>query len=80
MQWNEAYSKMETVEISAPTRMVTLPRRYTPGMGDLTVYLNGVLAVRDKQYKELTPFSIEWIDTDELDVDDVVSLHYQKFW
>ena len=78
MAWNEAYVKVETVEIAATTRIVTAPRRYHPGSGDLIIYLNGMYAVPGKDYKEITPFSVEFLY--ELVADDNVVFHYQKLW
>lgn len=78
MEWKEPYVKVEPVEITSPTRVVTAPRRYHPGQGDLVVYYNGMYAVPGKDYKEITPFSIEFLY--ELEVDDKVVFHYQKLW
>jgi hypothetical protein len=78
MKWNESYVHVETVEIVSPLKVVTAPRRYHPGQGDLTIYLNGAYAVRGKDYKEVTPYSIEFLY--ELEPEDKVVFHYQKLW
>lgn len=78
MKWNEPYVKVETVTITSPTTIVTTPRRYYPGMGDLVVYVNGAYAVPGKDYKELTPYSIQFLE--DLEVEDTVVFHYQKLW
>lgn len=78
MAWEEPYAKIEHVIVQQTTRTITFPRRYDIGMGDLTVYVNGMLAVRDVDYKEVTPFSIEF--SEELHESDVVAGHFLKFW
>lgn len=77
-EWKEPYVAVETVTITAATKSVTLPRRYHPGQGDLVIYLNGFYVIPGAEYKETTPFSIEF--TEELTKDDVVIAHYQKLW
>lgn len=78
MEWNEPYVKVEPILVTSPTKIITSPRRYYPGMGDLVVFLNGFYAVPGKDYKELTPYSIEFLYN--LEVDDTVVFHYQKLW
>lgn len=78
MKWNEPYTHVETITIPSPKRIITAPRRYNVGLGDLTVYVNGFYAIRDKEYKEITAYSIEFVD--ELEAGDVIALHYQKLW
>lgn len=78
MSWNEPYVHTETVTITGIQRIVTTPRRYHPGTGDLIIYLNGFYAVKGKDYKEITPYSIEFLE--DLGTDDTVVFHYQKLW
>jgi hypothetical protein len=78
MAWNEPYVKTETVKITAPTAIVTTPTKYHPGLGDLVVYLNGSYMIKGKEYTELTPYSIQFIE--DLEQGDTVVFHYQKLW
>lgn len=79
MAWNEAYAEASSVVINADgIEVVTSTIRYSPKMGDLTVYYNGLLAVLDKDYIEVSPYSIKFLYP--LHKDDVVSFHVQKLW
>ena len=79
MEWNEPYTHTETATVgSNGQRVVTTSRRYHPGQGDLVVYYNGFYAVKGKDYKEITPYSIEFLE--DLEKDDTVVFHYQKLW
>lgn len=79
MEWNEPYVHTETVTINNPNqRIVTTPKRYHVGSGDLIIYYNGFYAIKNKDYKEITPYSIEFLY--DLEVGDTVVFHYQKLW
>lgn len=79
MAWNEPYIHVENVTVSASgQRVVTTPHRYHPGQGDLVVYYNGLYAVKGIDYKEITPYSIEFLEG--LEINDTVVFHYQKLW
>jgi hypothetical protein len=78
MEWKEPYVKAETVEITSITNIVTAPRRYHPGQGDLIIYLNGFYAILGKDYNEITPYTIQFLY--DLEINDVVVFHYQKLW
>lgn len=79
MTWNESYANGQAVTISADgMKTVTSPLRYTPGAGDLSVYYNGLYAVLGGDYKEISPFTIEF--NYPLKKDDVVVFHIQKLW
>ena len=79
MEWNEAYAKGHSVTINSHgVETVTSPVRYQPKSGDLTVYYNGLYAVLDKDYIEVSPYSIKFLY--ELDKGDVVVFHVQKLW
>jgi len=77
-QWNEPYVTVETVKVVAIGKSVTFANRYYPGSGDLLVFVNGMYAVKDFDFTETTPFSIEF--NDDLQPGDVVVAHRQKFW
>lgn len=79
MEWKEPYIHVEPMTIAtAGQKVVTTPHRYYPGQGDLTVYYNGMYAVKGIDYKEITPYSIEFLFA--LEKDDTVVFHYQKLW
>ena len=79
MAWNEAYNFQNTFEVTTtPTRILNLPKRYRPGSGDLLVFLNGVLARKDLDYKEVNGYTIEFVD--DLIQGDVVFYQLQKLW
>lgn len=78
LEWNEPYAHSEPMMISSRQRVVTSPHRFYPGSGDLTVYYNGLYAVLGVDYKEITPYSIEFLY--DLEIDDTVVFHYQKLW
>ena len=79
MAWNEAYAQSNSVVVNADgLEVVTSPVRYSPKSGDLTVYYNGLYAVLDKDYIEVSPYSIKFLYP--LNKDDVVSFHVQKLW
>lgn len=77
-KWNEAYVHVEAVEIASVQRIVTTPRRYHPDSGDLIVFYNGYYAVKGQDYKEVSPYSIEFLY--DLEAEDKVVFHYQKLW
>jgi hypothetical protein len=76
--WNEPFVETETVKITAAVRVISFPRRYHPGQGDLWVFLNGMFAVKDVDYREVTPYSIEF--TEDLSPEDVVVGQFQRMW
>lgn len=78
MKWNEPYTHAEPIVISSPKKILTFPRKYNVGLGDLVVFLNGFYVTKEFEYKELTPYSIEF--EDELEAGDIVTLHYHKLW
>lgn len=78
MQWNEPYVHTEAIHVSSVQRVVTTPRRFHPGMGDLIVYYNGIYAIKGDDYEEISPYSIEF--NYNLEVGDIVLFHYQKLW
>lgn len=79
MEWNEPYAKGLPVTIVADgMNTVTSPTRYSPNSGDLTVFYNGVYAIKGQDYIEVSPYSIQF----KFDVEkgDVVVFHVQKLW
>lgn len=79
MEWNESYAKGMPVTIVADgVKLVTSPARYSPGQGDLTVFYNGLYAIKDMDYIEVSPYSIEF--KYPLEQGDVVLFHVQKLW
>lgn len=77
-EWKEPYVAVHHVTVTTTTKSVMLPRQYHPGQGDLVVYVNGLYAVPGPDYRETTPFSIEF--TEDLSPGDVIVAHYQKLW
>lgn len=79
MQWNEPYSKGLPVTIIADgMNIVTSPIRYTPTSGDLKVFYNGMYAIKDVDYIEVSPYSIQF--KFDLLKNDVVVFHVEKLW
>lgn len=79
MDWNESYANGASVTIAADgVKLVTSPARYSPTQGDLTVFYNGLYAVKDVDYIEVSPYSIEF--KYPLEKNDVVVFHIQKLW
>ncbi len=78
MKWNEPYVDIKVAEVNEPQRIVTTPRRYHVGSGDLTVYYNGSYAVKGKDYEEISPYSIGFLY--DLEPGDKIIFHYQKLW
>lgn len=79
MEWNESYKKGMPVTVAADgVKLVTSPIRYSPTQGDLTVFYNGLYAVLDVDYIEVSPYSIEF--KYPLEQGDVVVFHVQKLW
>lgn len=78
MKWNEAYTKVFTTTVAGATKTVSTPYRFHMGQGDVQVFVNGVYAPLGKEYKEVSPYSIEFFDP--LEANDNVTFHYQKMW
>lgn len=78
MGWNEPYNTQDTFNITSTQRVLNLTTKYHPGSGDLLVFLNGVLARRNIDYKEVNPYTIEFFE--DLVADDVVFCQLQKLW
>jgi len=77
--WNEPYNFQNTLDISStPTRVINLPQQYRPGSGDLLVFLNGVLARRDIDYREINNYTIEFLE--DLVEGDTIFFQLQKLW
>lgn len=78
MAWNEPYNRQEAFYITEPKRIINMSKKYHPGSGDLLVFYNGVLAIRDVQYKEVNAYTIEFLF--DLGVEDTVICQLQKLW
>lgn len=78
MKWKEQQTNVFTTKIAGSTKTVSTPNRFHMGQGDVTIYVNGIYAVRGTDYKEVSPYSIEFVEP--LDAGDTVVFHYQKLW
>jgi hypothetical protein len=78
MEWKEPYTEEQIFEITSGRDTLMLDKRYHPGQGDLTVYYNGFLAVKGKDYEETSPWSIKFLFM--LNPGDKVVCKIQKFW
>ncbi|MNQ73217.1 hypothetical protein D3C85_879410 [compost metagenome] len=78
MSWNEPYNYQETIDVPGTQRIVNLSRRYRPKTGDLLVFINGILARRDIDYREVNSYTLEFFD--DLVAGDTVICQLQKLW
>ena len=79
MQWNEPYASSRTVRILATgQRNVSVPFRYTPKLGDLTVFYNGLYAQLGEDYIEVSPYLIQF--KYDLEAGDTISFRGLKMW
>lgn len=78
MKWKEEVSKAFTTTIAGATRTVTTPNPIFMRQADVKVFVNGAYAVQGKDYKEVSPYSVEF--TEPLEPLDNVTFHYLKMW
>ena len=78
MQWNEPYREVDEYKIGTSTRIVNLDRKYTPGLGQIKVYYNGISAINGREYEELNSTTL--LFTFDLQSGDTVEVEYLKFW
>lgn len=76
--WNEESAVQTTIDIVQEQRIISLTKRYRPGQGDLTVFLNGLVARADIDYRELDGYTLEFYD--DLKPGDVIICRYLKLW
>lgn len=77
-RWKEPYNYQEVIEVTAAKRLFNLSRRYEPGMGDLLVYVNGILVSEGDMYTEVNPYAIEFVE--DLQEGEYIIVRYQKLW
>ncbi|WP_422661682.1 hypothetical protein ACK8P5_26530 (plasmid) [Paenibacillus sp. EC2-1] len=78
MKWNEPYSEQDTIKILSQKSLITLNQKYDPGSGDIMVFVNGSLAVKNADYTESGPWSLQF--SFDLMPDDTVVVQHQKLW
>ena len=78
MRWNEPYLSQTVIRIVSTKNVINLQERYHPGSGDISVFVNGLLAAKDIDYIEASPWSLQF--NFDLELDDTVVVQYQKLW
>ncbi len=76
MAWNEPYNDEEIHTVIEPTQIFNLKQGYHPGLGDLTVFFNGVVAVRNQDYLELNALTVQF--TFDVIPEDVIIFRFQN--
>ena len=76
--WNEPYRDVDQYEIDVVTQVIHLNRKYSVGLGEIQVTVNGMMAHKGREYDEVDSYTIAF--REDLVPGDNVAIEYLKMW